>query len=226
MNTLHAAVMGVALAITGAAPAYAGSTDGQWQIKVLGSGVLPDGKISRVDKDLIGLPAGSQTKATNNLAPTLAVEYFFTPNISAETICCTSAHNVSGDGPLAGAAIVDHAILIPATLMVKYHLPLGQGIKPYIGAGPALYLWLGERPGAAAAALGAAHVRLSNEVGVAVQGGVDIALGKKGYGLSLDAKKYWVNTTAHFTTAGGVEALTTRHKINAWILSAGVTYRF
>lgn len=228
MKTLHAAAMLAALASTAlvAAPAHAGSTEGKWQIKVLGSAVLPDGKISRVEKDLIGLPAGSQTKASDNGAPTLAVEYFFTKNISAETICCTSAHHVTGAGPLAGAAIVDHAILIPATLTLKYHLPLPGGIKPYIGAGPALYLWLGERPGAAAAGLGAARVRLSNEVGAAVQGGVDIALGKKGFGLSLDAKKYWVNTTAHFYTSGGVEALTTRHKINAWILSAGVSYRF
>ena len=228
MKILHAAAIGAALASTalGAAPALAGSTDGHWQVKVLGSAVLPDGKITRIDKDLIGLPAGAQTKASDNVVPTLAVEYFFTPNVSAETICCTSAHHVTGAGALAGASIVDHAILIPATLTVKYHLPLAGGIKPYIGAGPALYLWLGERPGAAAAGLGAARVRLSNELGAAVQAGVDIALGNKGYGLSLDAKKYWVNTTAHFTTAGGVEALTTRHKIDAWILSAGVTYRF
>lgn len=228
MKTLHAAVMLAALASTAlvAAPAHAGSTEGKWQIKVLGSAVLPDGKISRVDKDLIGLPAGSQTKASDNGVPTLAVEYFFTKNISAETICCTSAHHVTGAGPLAGAAIVDHAILIPATLTLKYHLPLPGGIKPYVGVGPSLYLWLGERPGAAAASLGAARVHLSNEVGVAVQGGVDIALGKKGFGLSLDAKKYWMGTTARFYTAGGVEALTTRHKIDAWILSAGVSYRF
>lgn len=228
MKTLHAAVLLAALASTAlvAAPAHAGSTEGKWQIKVLGSAVLPDGKISRVDKDLIGLPAGSQTKASDNGVPTLAIEYFFTKNISAETICCTSAHHVTGAGPLAGAAIVDHAVLIPATLTLKYHLPLPGGIKPYVGVGPSLYLWLGERPGAAAASLGAARVHLSNEVGVAVQGGVDIALGKKGFGLSLDAKKYWMGTTARFYTAGGVEALTTRHKIDAWILSAGVSYRF
>lgn len=228
MKTLHAAATLAALASTAlvAAPAHARSTEGKWQIKVLGSAVLPDGKISRVDKDLIGLPAGSQTKASDNGVPTLAVEYFFTKNISAETICCTSAHHVTGAGPLAGAAIVDHAILIPATLTLKYHLPLPGGIKPYVGVGPSLYLWLGERPGAAAASLGAARVHLSNEVGVAVQGGVDIALGKKGFGLSLDAKKYWMGTTARFYTAGGVEALTTRHKIDAWILSAGVSYRF
>lgn len=228
MKTLHAAATLAALASTAlvVAPAHAGSTDGKWQIKVLGSAVLPDGKISRVDKDLIGLPTGSQTKASDNGVPTLAVEYFFTKSISAETICCTSAHHVTGAGPLAGAAIVDHAILIPATLTLKYHLPLPGGIKPYVGVGPSLYLWLGERPGAAAASLGAARVHLSNEVGVAVQGGVDIALGKKGFGLSLDAKKYWMGTTARFYTAGGVEALTTRHKIDAWILSAGVSYRF
>ena len=221
-------ILGLAMgaALLAPIPAFAGSPDGHWQVKVLGSAVWPDGKISRVDKDLVGLPAGSQTKASDNVVPTLAVEYFFTPNISAETICCTSSHHVTGAGPLAGAAIVDHAVLIPATLTLKYHLPLAGGIKPYIGAGPALYLWLGERPGAAAATLGAAHVNLSNELGVAAQAGVDIALGKSGYGLSLDAKKYWVQTTAHFTTAGGVEALTTRHKIDAWILSAGVSYRF
>lgn len=224
MKTILACALGAALLAP--TSALAGSVDGKWQIKVLGSAVLPDGQISRIEKDLIGLPAGSQTKASDNVVPTLAAEYFFTPNISAETICCTSSHHVTGTGALAGAAIVDNAVLIPATLTVKYHLPLGGGIKPYIGAGPALYLWLGERPGAAAAALGAARVRLSNEVGAAAQAGVDIAIGQKGFGLSLDAKKYWVKTTARFSTAAGVEALTTRHKINAWILSGGVSYRF
>jgi outer membrane protein len=228
MKIVQLAAVGAALASTAliAAPAHAGSTEGKWQIKVLGSAVLPDGKITRIEKDLIGLPAGSQTKASDNVAPTVAIEYFFTKNISAETICCTSAHHVTGAGALAGAAIVDHAILIPATLTLKYHLPLPGGIKPYIGVGPSLHLWLGERPGATAAALGAARVRLSNDVGAVVQAGVDIPLGKKGYGLTLDAKKYWMKTTAHFYTAGGVEALTTRHDVNAWIVSGGVSYRF
>ncbi len=224
MKTFHALALGAALLAP--VSAHAGATDGKWQIKVLGSAVLPDGKITKVEKDLIGLPAGSQAKASANVVPTLAVEYFFTPNVSAETICCTSAHHVTGAGALAGAALVDHAILVPATLTLKYHLPLGGGIKPYVGAGPALYLWLGERAGAGAQGLGASRVRLSNELGAAVQAGVDIPLGSKGYGLTLDAKKYWVKTTAHFTTAAGVEALTTRHKIDAWILSAGVAYRF
>lgn len=84
MKKLPAAAIAAAFAATAfAAPAHAGSTDGKWQIKVLGSAVLPDGKITRVEKDLIGLPAGSQTKANDNVVPTVAIEYFFTKNISA-----------------------------------------------------------------------------------------------------------------------------------------------
>lgn len=60
--------------------------------------------------------------------------------------------------------------------MLTYHLSLGGGFKPSIGTGPALYLWLGGRSGAAVQA--------------------------------------------------GLEILTTGHKIEAWILSAGVAYRF
>jgi len=60
---------------------------------------------------------------------------------------------------------------------------------------------------------------------VALQAGVDVPLGATGLGLSLDAKKYWVNTTAHFY-AGSTEVLTTKHKLDPWLLSAGLAYRF
>ena len=111
-------------------PALAGSSDGHWQVKVLGTGVLPDGKITKINNNLIGLPAGSQTQASDNVVPTLAVEYFFTPNISAETICCLTTHHVSGAGAIAGTVIVDHVMILPATVTLKYHLPLPGGIKP------------------------------------------------------------------------------------------------
>jgi outer membrane protein len=132
-----AATLALAFATT---PALAADETpaGKWQVKVLGTAVLPDGKITRVDKDLIGLPAGSQTKASDNsFVPTLAVEYFVLPNLSVETICCFTAHHVSGAGALAGTAIVDHALILPATLTAKYHLTLPGGVQPYVGAGGA-----------------------------------------------------------------------------------------
>ena len=126
---------------------------------------------------------------------------------------------------MAGANIVNHVLILPATVTLKYHLDAGP-IKPYIGAGPSLFVIFGEKPGSDARALGATRTKMSNEVGFALQGGVDIPVNDTGLGISLDAKKYFMNTTAHFYTATGVEALTTKHSLDPWVISGGVTYRF
>lgn len=215
-----------ALAATAmASPVFAGSTTGHWQIKALGTGVLPDGEIDTVKTDAIGLPKGSQTKANDNVVPTVAIEYYATPNVSIETICCLTQHHVDGAGPLAGARIVDHVLILPATLTLKYHVAAGP-IRPYVGVGPSLFVIMGEKPGAAARALGATRVTMTNELGVALQGGVDIPAGDKGLGISLDAKKYFIGTTARFYTAAGVKALETEHKLDPWVVSGGVYFRF
>lgn len=228
-KVLGKALGAAALALAFASPALAAdeAPAGKWQVKVLATSVLADGKITAVRKDLIGLPAGAQTDSSNNsFTPTLAIEYFALPNVSVETICCFTAHHVTGAGSLAGAALVDHALILPATVTAKYHLTLPGGIKPYVGAGGAWFFYIDERAGATAQALGATRVKLDNDAGVVVQGGIDIPITKTGLGLTLDAKKYWISTTAHFYTANGTEALATRHRMDPWVLSAGVAYRF
>jgi outer membrane protein len=207
-------------------PAMAGSPDGRWQVKLLGTGVLPDGKITELRNNAIGLPAGSQTKANDKVVPTLAIEYFFSPALSAETICCLTQHHVGGAGAIAGTAIVDHVMILPATVTLKYHLDAGSGIKPYVGAGPSVFFYIDEKPGATTRALGGTSLNLENKVGVAVQAGVDIPINDKGFGISLDGKKYFVNTVLHVRNAGGTEVLQTQHKISPWVVSAGVSYRF
>lgn len=217
-----------ALALSGTA--HAGNAEGKLQIKLLATGVLPDGKVSAVKNDTAGLVASgavTNTTANDNVVPTIAIEYFFSPNISVETICCVTAHHVSiSSGALKGNVAVDDVKIIPATFTAKYHLPLGA-IKPYVGVGPTLFLVISDKPSALVKTVGVTRTKMSSELGVAVQAGADIALGN-GYSLSLDAKKYWVSTTATFyapAVAGGV-ALQTRHKLDPWVLSAGVAYRF
>ena len=225
------AALAAATAIT--TPAMAGSPDGKLQVKVLGTAVLPDGGIDKIKyadagllETLDGLGVNSfDTKANNNVVPTLAVEYFFNKNFSVETICCFTQHHVSGTGDLAGAELVDHVLILPATVTVKAHLDTGGPIKPYVGAGPSVFFVFDEKPGSTAQALGVDKVKLSNSVGVALQGGVDIALGDNGFGLSLDAKKYFMKPTAKFYV-DGTKVLETRHDLNPWVLSAGVSYRF
>lgn len=223
----------LAAATAVSAPAWAGSPDGHLQVKILGSAVLPDGKIDTIKSVDTGTTLGAaaaslsnpQTKANDNVVPTLAIEYFFNKTFSVETICCFTQHHVSGAGDLAGTELVDHVLILPATLTAKVHLDTGSPIKPYVGAGPALFIVFDEKPGATAAALGIDKVKMSNKLGVAVQGGVDVALGESGFGLSLDAKKYWMKPTASFYQNGTL-ALKTRHDLDPWVLSAGVSYRF
>jgi outer membrane protein len=207
-----------------ATPAAAQNTDGKLQIKVLGTGVLPDGKITSVNTDIVGLPADTQTEANDNFVPTIAIEYFFTDQFSIETICCMTQHDVDAVSGLPGAELVSNARLIPATFTAKYHFNL-DGFKPYVGAGPTYFLWIEDKPGAATIPLGVTDTDLSDEFGFVLQAGFDVPINDNGFGLTVDAKRYFVDTTARWY-AGDVLAIETKHKLDPWVLSAGVSYRF
>ncbi len=225
MKKLTVSALLGAAAILAASPAQAGSSDGKVQVKLLATGVLPDGKITALENNTIGLPAGSQTSANDNVVPTLAVEYFASENFSIETICCLTQHRVGGEGAIAGATILDHVLILPATVTLKYHLNAG-GIKPYVGVGPSVFFFIDEKPAATTQALGGRSVKLDSHFGVAVQAGVDIPINDKGFGFSLDAKKYFMTTRLHVFNAAGAEVLTTKHKLDPWVVSGGVSYRF
>ena len=222
---VYRALSSLALAtIMAAAPAAAADGGGSFQVKALATAILPDGKIDEVELDAVGLPAGTQTKANDNYVPTVAIEYFFTPQVSLETICCLTQHDVDGTGPAAGAELVSNAKLVPATFTLKYHFKAG-GVSPYVGAGPADFLWLDANPGAAAEAAGADRTTLSDELGVALQAGLDVPLNAGGMTFSLDAKRYFMGTTARWY-AGGTKVIQTEHTLDPWVVSAGVGFRF
>ena len=224
MRNVTASLAG-ALALTlaaglGAAPAQAQDT---LRVKLLATAVLPDGKIKKVD--ILGpLPATTQTEANNNVVPTVAIEYFFTSNVSLETICCVTQHDVDvSAGPLTGAEAVSNARVVPATFTLKYHLN-PEGIDPYVGAGPTYFIWINDAPGADTIPLGVTSQHLSNELGFALQAGVDVPVGDSAF-LSLDAKRYFIDTTASWY-AGTAKVIQTKHKLDPWVLSAGVGFRF
>ncbi len=223
---------GVALALA-ATPAMAqdGESDraGDIQIKVLATGVFPDGSIDRINVNLPGLPATTDTEANGNVTPTIAIEWFVTDNISIETIAGITQHDVDAIAGLrAGAELVSDAKLIPATVTAKYHFDLGPnlgGVKPYIGAGPAYFLWVGDDPGAATLPLGVTETNLSNELGLALQAGFDVPIGDTGFGLSVDVKRYFIDTTARWFV-GNTLAIETEHRLDPWVISTGIAYRF
>lgn len=228
-KTTMLAALAAATAFT--TPALAADA-GTIQLKVLGTAVLPDGQIDKIKSVNVGTPFGAaaaaalpaDTRASDNVVPTVAVEYFATPNISIETICCLTTHHATGTGGLAGTNLVKHFMILPATVTVKYHLDAGP-IKPYVGVGPSVFFVIDEKPGATASLLGVDRVKASNSLALAAQAGVDIPVNGDGMGITLDAKKYWVKPTVSFYDNGTL-ALKTKHDLSPWVLSGGVYLKF
>jgi outer membrane protein len=225
MKTLMAATTTAALVALSGVPAAAQDAQGRLQVKAFVTAVLPDGEITDVRTDTIGLPAGSQVSASDAYVPTIAIEYFVTPSFSLETICCVTPHDVGGEGALAGAALIDDATILPATVTAKYHWTMGRGFKPYVGAGVTHFFIFNEEAGSDAAALGVTDVGLSDEFGFVLQTGFDMPLNDRGLGFSIDAKRYFVGTTATFRS-GSTTSLETEHALDPWVISAGLSYRF
>ena len=214
-----------ALGLTIVLPGQAAAKSGDVQVKILATLVAPDGKLKDVKLDAIGLPAGVQTKADDNVVPTIAVEYFVTDNISVETIAGVTQHDVVGRGALAGAGLVSNANIVPATLTLKYHFGANTGIKPYVGIGPSYFIFIDEKPGATAVALGATKQKMNDSLGVAFQAGVDVPVNARGLSVTFDAKRYIMRSTARWF-AGPTEVLRTRHRLDPWVVSAGLAFRF
>lgn len=218
-------ITGAALALA-ATPAAAQDREGSVQLKVLGTAVLPDGEIDQNNVDLVGLPANLQTEANDNVVPTIAVEYFFSENFSIETIAGTTQHDVDAVAGLpSGTELVSDGLLLPATVTAKAHFDAG-GIKPYVGAGAAYFIWLDVDAGAAGTTpLGVTNTTLSDELGFVLQAGVDVPVGDDGFGVSLDAKRYFIGTTARWFV-GNTLVIENDHNLDPWVLSAGVSYSF
>lgn len=215
---------GAAIALA-ASPAMAQDRAGDVQVKVVGTAVLADGEIERVNVDAVGLPAGTDTSASDNFVPTIAIEYFLTDTVSIETIAGTTQHDVDAIAGLPqGAELVSDALLLPATVTAKAHFDAG-GVKPYVGAGVAYFIWLSDEPGAATIPLGVTDTDLSDEFGFVLQAGIDVPVGDDGFGVTFDAKRYFIGTTAQWR-AGNTLVIETEHNLDPWVLSAGLSYRF
>lgn len=123
------AAPGLALAMSALATSAAAAADSKaFQLKLMATSVDVDGAITRVGRDEIGLPANADTRVSDSWVPTVAAEYFITPRVSVETICCVTQHDVEGAGSLNGAALIDDVEVIPATITLKYNFPLRGGV--------------------------------------------------------------------------------------------------
>ena len=171
------------------------------------AGVLP--------KDHAHYNVPVKTHVSDQIIPEVDLSYFFTENIALETICCITNHEVS----IAGGPTIGDAWLIPLSVMAQYHFHLGNGINPYVGAGPALVLVTSNAHRGPATSF---NLDTDNP-GYVLQAGVDIKL-KGNWYLNADIKKFYVDIDAQATVGG--TAVTGKASIDPIVAGIGIGYRF
>jgi outer membrane protein len=200
--------LAVPMLLLAATPSFAQDTspEGHFQLRLRNVVVAPD---ASADIQIAGKSIGGSTKATTSDVPEADLTYFITDNISIEAIAAVTKHTVSNS--VAGRVVATE--LLPPTVTLQYQFDPTGPIRPYLGAGLNYTFFFNNSsalPG----------IKLTNNVGWALQAGADIPVGDGPFFLNLDVKKIFLATTVRAT---GVVAPA---HLDPWLLGAGVGIRF
>lgn len=237
LKGLKSAAMAVIMIAAGTLGTEAEATEtfhapsqGNFMVRILGSGVLPDGDLNSLRAN--GGPniaAGNDVEISDEFIPAATLTYFFTPNIAAELFCCFAKHNIEAKGNISALGEIADFWIFPPSLTLTYHFDGGGALKPYVGAGVTYIHFFDEGGGQSAgnALFGGAALQkteIDDAFGFALQAGIDLDLGR-GWSLNADVKKIFLETDATWRFAGG-NTLKAEVDVDPWIVSAGIGYRF
>lgn len=198
-------------------PAMAGDDHGDFMVRALVTGVLPDTDAS-VYAGGARIP-GANADVSDEVIPATTLTYFFTDHIAVELFCCFAKHEVDGTGTIAGLGKIADTWIFPPALTAQYHFNTDGKFKPYVGAGLQYIAFFDE--GVGQNRLGARSVDIDDSVGFTLQAGLDFSLGN-GWYLNADVKKTWLDTNVKWNGTG-VKADV---DLDPLIVSAGFGYRF
>lgn len=161
-----------------------------------------------------GVASGLKAEVNDDIKPTLGLTYFLSDKLAIEVIAGTTQHTVRAVG---GATNVEvhKTWVLPPVVSLQYHPFPAARFSPYVGGGLNYMLFYGDKD------LNGFKVKLDDGLGYALQVGADVPLSPR-YSLNLDVKKVWFETDAAIN--GG--ALKSKVKLDPWVISAGLGYRF
>ena len=212
---LTSLVLAASVLMTGS-PALAGSEQGDFMVRILGSGVLPDADA--------GVSVGGVAVSTadadvsDEFIPAATLTYFVTKNIGIELFCCFAQHTADAEGSIAALGEIADFWIFPPALTATYHFDGMGAFKPYVGAGVQYIHFFDE------STTTTDTVDIDSAFGFTLQAGVDVSLGD-GWYLNADVKKTWIDTDVTWKNAGAT-AITADLDVDPLIVSAGLGYRF
>mgnify|MGYP001298877107 CR=1 FL=1 len=204
--TRNILALGVALALSAATTAQAAEA-GDWVLRVGAHQVAPKSNNGH-------LAAGAfKTDVGNNVRPTFALEYMFTPNWGLEVLAALPfEHEVSLNG--VKSADVKH---LPPTVSVQYHFLPGAKFSPFVGVGLNYTRFFGiDETGP----LEGTQLNLSDSWGAALHLGFDVAIDDR-WLFTADARWIDIETDARLDGAGIGSV-----KIDPIVWGVAVGYRF
>jgi outer membrane protein len=197
------------------APAF--EAPSPWMIRVRALVVAPQ---SSATVNVNGGPDITGLKASTAVVPELDITYFFTKNIATELVLGVTPHDVKGTGALASLGKIGSTWLLPPTLMLQYHFTDFGAFKPYVGAGVNYTFTFSNKEAGVMSSF-----KVKNAPGVALQAGFDYMFDRH-WGLNVDVKKLWLRPDATAVIAAGLVPVTAKVRLDPWLISTGVTYRF
>ena len=213
LSTLAAGVAVSVLLAGNPHQAVAGDKHGDFMIRGLVSGVLPDADATVKFNGTAQRGLGADV--SDEVIPATTLTYFFNDHWAVELFCCFAKHEVEGTGGLNGVNLGDTWIFPPA-LTAQYHFNTDGTFKPYVGVGVQYIHFFDE----SAKQVGRSFA-LDDGFGFTLQGGLDIAVGD-GWYLNADVKKTWLGMDARWGGTG----ITADVDLDPLIGSAGFGYRF
>jgi outer membrane protein len=183
-----------------------------WQVRLRGVSVQPNEKST-----VAGVK--SDVNISNSFIPELDFTYFFNKNVAAELILGTTKHDVEFSN---GAANLGSVWLLPPTLTLQYHFYPTKTLKPYVGAGLNYTIFYGVKSGVVK------DVEYKNNVGFALQGGVDYMLNDK-YFLNFDIKKVFLKTDVDVDASNvvpGANSVPAKVNIDPLLIGFGIGMKF
>ena len=175
---------------------------GDWLVRVGGSTVDPKSN----NHSVVSVDSGTML--------TFNGTYMVRPRWGIELLAALPFEH---DIDLVGGGKVAKTKHLPPTLSLQYHFAPDAKVSPYLGAGLNLTLFFDE---STTGALDGSSLSLGTSVGVAFQGGMDIALNEKWF-LNVDVRYMEIDTKAKLDGA----SLGKVH-IDPWVYGINLGYRF